>query len=476
LDASLTHIPAEPRNTVIPLKSLSDTLPPFPEQEAEPEADSDGGEVEVKEISEPINLQPLQEDQIMDEEKKSITMTEDELDALVQKSVTEAVKALPANDPPKAKSKADVTITIDEADRPFKSAGEFYIAVADKARGRASDVRLKSLKVPDDEGYFVRSVKAEPTGLGEEQPVYGGYLVGTDQPAGLVERMYQDGEVLNRVSWTNISANANGIVLNGLDETDRDDSTRWGGVLGYWVAEAGSLTATKPAFRQIQLRLNKVAAAVYMTDELLADAAAVESWVNQVAPAELRFKVEDAIINGSGAGKPKGILSDSGIYVSITAETGQASTTLLYENVVNMWSRMWAPSRRSAVWYINQDIEPELFTMSLPIGTAGVPVYLPAGGASGLPYGTLFGRPVIPIEYAQTLGTLGDIIFADMSSYIGIRKGGIQAASSMHVQFLYDEMVYRFIYRVDGQPLWHSSLTPKNSSNTQSTFCVVASR
>ena len=479
---TLTVNPAEPRmmneNIVTAFKSLDldDLLPPFPEQETEPEADSDGGEAKAAvDDGEPTTEEePLQEDLNMDEEIKTITMTEEELSAAIESAVTKAVKSLPANDPPKAKSKVEVTI--DEADRPFKSAGEFYLAVADASRGRSADVRLRSLKVQDDDGYYVRQYKAEPTGMGEEQPVYGGYLVGTDQPAGLVERMYQDGEVLNRVSWINISPNANGIVLNGLDETDRDDSSRWGGVLGYWVAEAGALTATKPLFRQMQLRLNKVAAAVYMTDELLADASAAESWINRVAPAELRFKVEDAIINGSGAGKPKGIITDSAIYASISAETGQAATTFIYENAVKMWAQMWAPSRRNAVWFINQDVEPQLHTMSLAVGTGGIPVYLPAGGASGQPYSTLFGRPVIPIEYAQTLGTLGDVILADMSQYVAIRKGGIQAASSMHVQFLYDEMVYRFIYRVDGQSLWHSSLTPKNSSNVQSPFCVVATR
>lgn len=412
----------------------------------------------------------------MEEEQKTITMTEEALKNLVKDSITEAVKALPANDPPKAQT-PDIKITVDEAERPFKSAGEFYLAVANKARGMASDVRLKSLKVEDDDGYYVRSYKAEATGLGEEQPVLGGYLVGTDQQPGLVERMYADGEVLNRVMWIDISPNANGIVLNGLDETSRADGSRWGGVRGYWVAEAGLITATKPTFRQMQLRLNKVAVLTYMTDELLADAAAIESFVNRVAPAELRFKVEDAIINGSGAGKPKGIITDSSIYVSIAAETGQAASTVLYENVLKMWAQCWAPSRRNAVWYINQDVEPQLNAMSLAVGTAGVPVYLPAGGASGQPYGTLFGRPVIPIEYCPSLTTLGDVILADMSQYVAIRKGGIQSASSMHVQFLYDEMVYRFIYRVDGQPLWHSYLTPKSgSTNYLSPFLVIATR
>ena len=98
-----------------------------------------------------------------------------------------------------------------------------------------------------------------------------------------------------------------------------------------------------------------------------------------------------------------------------------------------MWSRMWGRSRQNAVWFINQDVEPQLYALSQIIGTAGVQVYLPANGISGQPYGTLFGRPVIPVEYAATLGTEGDITLCDFSQYVLADKGGVQSASSMHV-------------------------------------------
>jgi HK97 family phage major capsid protein len=114
--------------------------------------------------------------------------------------------------------------------------------------------------------------------------------------------------------------------------------------------------------------------------------------------------------------------------------------------------------------------------LSQVIGTAGVPVYLPANGISGQPYGTLFGRPVIPVEYADTLGTEGDITLADYSQYVLADKGGVQTASSMHVAFLTDEMVFRFIYRVDGEPIWHAALTPFKGSNTLSPFVTLATR
>jgi len=103
-----------------------------------------------------------------------------------------------------------------------------------------------------------------------------------------------------------------------------------------------------------------------------------------------------------------------------------------------------------------------------------VPVYLPAGGISGQPYGTIFGRPVIAIEQASDdVGTTGDIMLADLSQYLMIEKGSLETASSIHVRFLYDEQVFRFIYRCDGQPLWNSTLTAYGGNNTVSPFVVL---
>ena len=95
--------------------------------------------------------------------------------------------------------------------------------------------------------------------------------------------------------------------------------------------------------------------------------------------------------------------------------------------------------------------------MTLRVGDN--PVYLPAGTIATQPYGTLFGRPVIPLEQCSALGDVGDIILADLGEYLLIDKGGINATSSIHVRFLYDENVFRFIYRVDGQPVWNKPLT-----------------
>jgi HK97 family phage major capsid protein len=86
------------------------------------------------------------------------------------------------------------------------------------------------------------------------------------------------------------------------------------------------------------------------------------------------------------------------------------------------------------------------------------------------------GRPVIPVEYCATLGTAGDIVLVDLEQYLMIDKGKVEGASSIHVRFLYDEMTFRFVYRVDGQPIWHAALTPFKGTNTLSPFIALETR
>lgn len=320
------------------------------------------------------------------------------------------------------------------------------------------------------------SIHAAATGLSETVPGDGGFLVQKDFQNGLLADVFQTGQLYSRVRRVTVSGAANGIVLNGVDETSRA-STRWGGLLGYWVDEAAQKTASKPKFRRIELQLKKLIGLCYATDELLQDASALEGVIRQGFSQEFGFLLDDAIYNGTGAGQPLGILN-SGSLVSVDKEAGQAAATVVTENVVKMYSRLFASSRQNAVWLINQNVEPQLFTMSLAVGTGGVPVYMPAGGLSGQPYGTLFGRPVIPIEQAATLGTVGDIVLADLSGYILAEKGGIASDMSIHVRFDYDESVFRFVLRVDGQPIRASALTPYKggASYTQSHFIALATR
>ena len=348
-----------------------------------------------------------------------------------------------------------------EADsKEWRSFGDFLSAVIKADTGHGTDQRL---------------IESRQSGLNEGVPSEGGFLVQTDHVNELLKRTYELGALASRARKIPISANANGLTINAINETSRATGSRWGGVQSYWLHEAGTKTSSMPAFREMELKLKKLIGLCYATDELLQDTTALESIITQAFSEDFAWMIDNAIYRGNGVGQPLGITGHAAT-IPVAAEAGQAANTILYENIVNMWSRMWARSRGNAVWFINQDIEPQLFTMSLAVGVGGVPVYMPAGGASASPYGQLMGRPVVPVEHASTLGTIGDISLFDLSQYLMIDKGGIQTAQSIHVKFVYDESVFRFVYRCDGQPMWNLPLTPANGTNTLSPFVQLATR
>ena len=307
----------------------------------------------------------------------------------------------------------------------------------------------------------------------------GGFLVNPEYSKEILKIAHETGIVAKDCRHLNVSGNR--LILNAVNEKSRATGSRWGGIQCYWVAEGGTATAKKPAMRQIDLKLNKLMGVNYATEELLADQTAMQDITTQGFGEEFAFMIDDAIINGTGAGQPLGVRNCAAL-VSQSIESGQDADTVVAENIANMWNRMPAMNRLKAKWYIIQDVEPQLFKMAYKMGTAAIPVFMPptgvgGGGLVGSPNGTLFNRAIQTIEQCQTLGDEGDILFLDLSQYLIIEKtGGLKSTSSIHVRFLYDEQTFKFTYRLDGQPMWNSALTAFNSGVTRSPYVTLAVR
>lgn len=348
-----------------------------------------------------------------------------------------------------------------DATRHYRTFGEQLQAVYSyySSRGASADSRL---------------VRA-PTGAGEVDPTGGGFLVQTDFAEAVFMLAHDMGEILGRVNKIPISAQANGIKINAVDETSRATGSRWGGVQSFWAGEGVNPGTSKPKFRRVEFDLKKLMSLMYVTDELLQDSTALTAIAGQAFSEEVMFMTEDGIFEGTGAGMPLGVLN-AACTIQVPKVAGQSAATVVKENIDSMWSRMWNRSRKNAVWFINQDCEPQLNQLNQAVGTGGQLVYLPPGGLSSAPYASLYGRPLVATEYNAALGTPGDIMLADFSQYTLIDKGGVQAATSMHVAFLTDEMVFRITYRVDGKPMWATTLTPFKGSLTKSPFITLAQR
>jgi HK97 family phage major capsid protein len=315
-----------------------------------------------------------------------------------------------------------------------------------------------------------RLIRAAGQGQQEQVGADGGFLV-QQQIMDAVQLNMLTGAILARVRRIPLQDNSNGVRINVIDETSRATGSRFGGVQGYWLDEGAAKVASTTKFYRMTLELKKVAALMYSTDELLQDASALESVMTTAMAEELRFQVEDAIINGGGAGKPLGILASPAL-VTVGAVSGQGAGTVVAANLSAMWGSLIESSRANAVWLINSAVEPLLDGLFIPFGTAaGVAPQFVTYGVDGVM--RIKGRPVISIEYAAAPGTAGDIILADLGQYAFIDRGGIQQDSSMHVAFLTDETCFRAVYRVDGAPTWRSALTPYKGSPTKSPFVVL---
>ena len=252
-------------------------------------------------------------------------------------------------------------------------------------------------------------------------------------------------------------------------------------MVAYWTAEADQYTSSTIKWGEMELRLNKITALAYATEEEMADASiALAPVFDKRASEAILFKIYEALITGTGAGMPLGILNSHAL-VTVPLETNQGTQTILHKNINKMYHRLWSPSRKRAVWFVNPNLEEQLEYISFnDDATNQRPIYIPPGGLSAAPYGTLKGRPVIPLEYCYDFGQRGDIIFADLSQYVTLRKagagGGIQSAQSIHVRFLYDETAFKFSYRFDGQPLWSAPKEDYRGTTLRSPFVTLANR
>jgi len=352
--------------------------------------------------------------------------------------------------------------------KPWNSFGEFLVAV--KNAYDPSNAVIDPRLMPD------HSPQNVATGMGVAVSSDGGFMVNPTFVKSLMESIMQKSTSISRITMIPIGPGSNGISMNAIAETSRANGSRFGGARAYWANEGTLGTATKPKMRNITLKLEKLLAFCYVTDELMMDGTALEGFIRKVYSDEMAFVLDDAIFNGSGVGNPLGVFNCPAL-ISVAKENGQAADTIVFQNIIKMWSRLAPAAQTRAVWYINQECQPELMTMSQTVGTGGVPVFLPAGGVSGSPYMTLMGRPVIPVEQCSKLGDAGDILLADMADYIGIDKGGIESDTSIHVQFMYDEQVFRFRYRFNGTPYTNAPVVSKaNASFSVSPYVALAAR
>lgn len=346
--------------------------------------------------------------------------------------------------------------------RGFKSFGDFAKAVRGASFASRSGMAMDSRLAP--------MAAAPSTFANEAAGSDGGILI----PPGFSTNIFtlSLGEDALLPLTDNLEIEGNNMMI------PKDETTPWGtnGIRAYWQAEANAGTQTKPVLSAMDLRLKKMLALVPVTDELAADTSALTAYLPMKVALSIRWKTNDAILFGAGGGIPTGALSGNAAVVQ-AKDSGQATLTLSASNLANMISRLPPGSYPRAVWIINNNVLPALFTMTL----GNYPIYLPGGANVGgiqmNPYGSLLGRPIIVSQHAKSFTSQGDVTLMDLSYYQAITKAeGVQTATSMHLYFDADAMAFRTTFRMDGQPKIAAPISPANGSTTLSPFVQLAAR
>jgi HK97 family phage major capsid protein len=403
-----------------------------------------------------------------------------ELDPLVQAGVAKYLKDHPTEPAPRAAAKlATAGARGTSAQRAlynphalgnqlegiFDNAGELFQAHLGSPRVRARHA-AKTSKYADIMNSF-----------GSEVPDAGGFLIPEVLRSDLLSVALETAVVRPRA--TVIPMDSLRVPIPMIDDTSHVSNV-FGGVQWYWAEEGASITESQASFGRVVLDAKKLVAYAAVPNELMDDAPAFSGFLEAKFPQALAFGEDVAFFTGTGVGEPMGFINCEAS-VSVSKQAGQATNTIVWENLVGQYARMLPTSLGRAVWVVGIDSFPELATMSLAVGTGGGPVWIGSGydpGNTGaqLPPATILGRPVIFTEKASALSTTGDVNFVDLSYFLIGDRMTMQAMVSEHFLFQNDKIAFRIIERVDGRPWLQSAITPHNSGPTLSPFVQIATR
>lgn len=351
--------------------------------------------------------------------------------------------------------------------------GEFGCAIFTQATAHVTDPRLQLMAAAGD--------PTQQMGIATD----GGHLVPPMFANSLWERATTgDGSgerIINACQQWTIPFGIESITIPSIVNTSRANGSRNGGYQGFWKDELTQMTATKAETREITLRPQELYVFSFISDKLMRNSSLMEQHLNLSAPKEIRFKIANAIVSGTGGAQPKGFRGASGT-VDQAAEDNQPADTITADNIRDMWSRVDSEARMNGFWLHDTSVDKQIAQFTQAIGTGGEPLMTPVGGLSVSPLVTLMGRQLVPSEFAYELGDSGDLMYVDLSAYGLAIRGTIQSAVSMHLKFDFAQTAFRFLIEVDGTQMLDSPITPftpdggTTKTTTVSPFVTLAER
>lgn len=440
-DGSITPTPAEPRASVVPLKTLLTAATGEPPQ---PSPGAQGGEAprgDGRAGAQAARISGIKTHEEGDMPEPTTTPTDGDriaaLEGQFDKIAANLEKVLKYMEDAPALRGAAYSVDGGSADPDVKSFGDFLLAVR-----RQDSQRLAKV---------YRAIKD----MAEDSGTTGGYLIPAEFQTTLLRVGAMASPILSRIQVVRVSAPAGKwpALDNYVTPTAGSGNTALAaGVVATTTPENTPITETEPGIEMIEWRVNAVKGVIPVGNELKDDSPeAIEALLTSIIGIAVAAKRERHVLRGNGAGEPLGILN-AGCAIGITPATNNVFS---YADALQMKSRFKNVTGREPVWIIHPGIWPDIGVFEVSAGSGGVF----AANLSGPLPERLLGYGVTESEHLPQDDNAGAVILADLFAYILWERGGLSIAYSEHAGFEDDQVKWRFRDRIDGQPWMRAALT-----------------
>ena len=298
----------------------------------------------------------------------------------------------------------------------------------EEKNGRSSDEYKKSfwLAMRNKKNPY-EAVNALQIGTDSE----GGYLVPDEYENTLIEKLH-DENIIRQYATVIKSSNGDKKipVVSGYGEAT-------------WTDEEAAYTESDDSFGVITLGAHKLTSIIKVSEELLNDSAFdLEQYISKEFVRRMAAAEENAFINGTGTGRPTGILQ--------TAETGKttaAAAAITADEIIDLYHSLRSPYRKNAVFIANDSTVKAIRQLK---DSNGMYLWQP-GLKEGQP-DTLIGNRIISSAYMPEIGAgKKPILFGDISYYwIADRQGRtFQRLNELYAET--GQVGFRTFQRVDGK-------------------------
>ena len=331
----------------------------------------------------------------------------------------------------------------------------------------------------DMDGAIIKTALAESSG------VTGGYGVPPMFAEQLLTLAVEKEVIGNRASKQPLTSRT--LQLPSLDMTTAFGAgitPFLGGVQATWTSEASTLSESEPKLRQTELTAWQLSFFLIASNTLLADnAVSLDTLITSLMSQAIGWYRDYAYINGNGVGKPLGI-QNAGATVQVTKAIAAHFT---FYDVAAMLAKMIYTEPDNLCWIIHPSVIQDLYRMNdmSSVNNSGVGqgrvLFVPwnEGAQAAIPrsgpqtFGKLAGYDVYVSEKLPALGTTGCVMLVDPSKYLVGERQDLQIDVSPHVYFTSNQLVWRVIYRGDGQPWLNNAITLADGTYTVTPFTIL---